>query len=123
MNKNTIAIAAIFSLALLALTACQQPQAGQNAQNGKVNAQGTIEIEPPSEEVQKLLSLQDQLSQIVRSGALSRCSELSMTQYQNSCQVNILANRAQSAEDTAVCDEAGNEELKKQCLTLVAGKK
>jgi hypothetical protein len=46
-----------------------------------------------------------------------------MEQYQKSCQVNILANRAQSAEDTAVCDEASSEDLKKQCLSLVAGKK
>lgn len=122
MNKNILIISAVFSLALLAFSGCQQAPA-DNGQNGKVNAQGVLEIEPPSEEVQKLLSLQDQLSQIVRTDDLSRCSELSMEQYQRSCQVNILANRAQSAEDTAVCDEAANEDLKKQCLSLVAGKK
>lgn len=121
MNKN-ILITTVAVVALLALAGCQSAPS-ETTKDNQANGENGINLTPPSEEVQKLLSLQDQLSQIVKAADVAKCQELSMEQYVKSCEVNILANKAASATDTAVCDAASSEEIKTQCQTLVAGKK
>ena len=123
MNKNLFLTGIVVAVTVLSLAGCQSNPADQKANAGKDDSQNGIVLTPPSEEVQKLLSLQDQLSQIVKTGDVSKCTDLSMEQYAKSCEVNILANKATTATDTAVCDTASSEDLKTQCLTLVAAKK
>lgn len=122
MNKSTITISVLAIVTLLALAGCQAAPV-ENTTDKQVNNTNGIDLTPPSEEVQKLLSLQDQLSQTVKTGDLTKCQDLEMEQYVKSCEINILANKATSATDTAACDSASSEEIKTQCLALVAAKK
>ena len=66
-----------------------------------------------------LLALQDKLNEIVLSGELQRCEELYMEQFFTNCEVIILSGRANSAEDTGVCEAASNEAIKLRCESAV----
>lgn len=79
--------------------------------------------EEKKKEVENLLSLQDQLSEIVTEGDASRCQELSLEQFVVSCEVNILSAQAKTASDTGVCDKASTDDIKARCVATVELKK
>ncbi len=89
--------------------------------DGKANPSTTAPAaaaEPPAE-IKELLKMQDQLSTIVKSGDISKCKDLGMTQYVMSCEINVMLSSAKSKDDTAVCDKASTKDIKDQCLMLL----
>ena len=100
------------------------------AQSNEASTTGSVEIAPGkeagtsevSEEVQNLLANQDKLNVIVAKGDVAGCKELDMPQFQVSCETNVLANKAKSKKDLAVCDSASTVDIKTRCAEVVANK-
>ncbi len=116
----------IASLTLL-FVGCQSNEDGGVDMGSQGKVEGGVEVMTNAEgEVQDqtsmLLEMQGKLSEIVLSGDVERCKELTLEQYLTSCEANILANRAQSPGDATVCDEASTENNKTRCINLVSNK-
>jgi hypothetical protein len=68
---------------------------------------------------QDLLRFQDRLNEIVKSGDVSKCKELTVQQFFVTCEVDMLSAQAKSADDTQVCDKASKKEIKDRCVAQV----
>jgi uncharacterized lipoprotein YajG len=100
---------------LLLFTACASADLNktpaQNTSSGdKSDGKVTVDIK-----TEDLLSLQDQLSKIVKAGDVKACDQLTMQQYKDSCEANILANKAIADVSINVCSNASKDDLKKRC--------
>jgi len=69
--------------------------------------------------VAKLLKMQDQLTEFVKKADVANCSKLELPQFQKSCEVHILVNKAKNKDDVKVCDTASLPEVKQDCLSRV----
>jgi len=135
--NNYLLVSALIVLGLL-ISGCQQgnpnnPEgdtdnnsSGQAA-NLEVDGEGDgdsgpLNVDPNNLENDDLLKLQDRLNVIVDSDDLERCKELPVDQYYISCETYMLSNRAENAEDTAVCYYASTEFIKGRCVALVERK-
>ena len=90
--------------------------------SGSTQASSQASNPAASVEVQKLLASQDKLNALVKAGDITKCKTLEMTQYQVSCEANILADKAKSKTDKAVCKAASTPEALVQCESVVSAK-
>jgi hypothetical protein len=126
-NMNRIIKTLLIASLTLLFVGCQSNEDGGVDMGSQGKVEGGVEVMTNAEgEVQDqtsmLLEMQGKLSEIVLSGDVERCKELTLEQYLTSCEANILANRAQSPGDATVCDEASTENNKTRCINLVSNK-
>lgn len=143
VQKKVALFLAIAVLSLMALSACNSASTvpadttatvpGTASDTAKVNGSsitGSVELAPGTEtgtqvvsdDVKNLLANQDKLNVIVAKGDVAGCKELDMPQFQVSCETNILANKAASNKDLAVCDSALTADVKARCQEVVSNK-
>jgi hypothetical protein len=73
-------------------------------------------------EVKQLRENQDKLNLLIAGGEITKCNDLDLNQFRDSCEANILVSRAKTNKDLTVCKEASTAEIKTQCERLVAKK-
>ncbi len=106
----------VVATSLFLLTACAEVE--EPIQVDVVNPQEpTTEVEI-DQRTQDLLTMQDLLNEIVSSGEVEGCAELEMDQFKESCEANILANRAKDAGNADACDEASTDLIKQRCEAI-----
>jgi hypothetical protein len=110
--------------AKLQITGSTQVDGGTSGTStAKLEISGSQATAPAaSDEVKKLLANQDMLNTLVKAGDVAKCKTLEMAQYQVSCEANILANKAKSKTDKAVCKAASTPEAQVQCESVVSTK-
>lgn len=112
----------------LCCVGCQKVASIESAGEAKnseqtVSSEKSVEKNPVvSSEVEKLLKMQDQLNELVKKADVGACKGLELPQYQKSCQVNILVNKAKDKKDMKVCDAASDEDIKRDCINIVKNK-
>lgn len=95
----------------------------QQKDNGIQSSGNSVQlIDAPHLSTEELLEVQSKLAEVVATGDKEKCKELKYNQFFSSCEVNILANSAENAEDLGVCDGASNNDIKEKCAVLVSNK-
>lgn len=95
----------LFFVLLMGFSGCDVT--GQNADDAK------------NQRMQTLLFEQDKLNEYVKAGDVSKCVDFEMEQFRESCEANILAKSAVSAQDTVVCQSASTESVREKCEQVV----
>lgn len=122
--KNLFPTLLVFSFLIAGCAAGPEVQDNEES-NGSGSLQDettetqSVEARELTEQETDLIAQQDLLNKIVADGDISGCSELEMEQFFVNCEVYILSARAENAGDTAVCDDASNDNIKDRCVAQV----
>lgn len=68
-----------------------------------------------AEQAEKLAEMSELAQEINDSGDVTRCKELENENFEKTCELNILVNKAIQAKSKDSCGEASTKELQKQC--------
>jgi len=93
----------------------RDPDPAMPVQGNGAGSKQAGEQQTNSPDLNKLLQLQQQLNDIVKTGKIENCAQITDPTYNESCQAHMLVGKAKSNTDTAVCDAGTTDNIKKLC--------